>query len=187
MTHPPHPACHDRLLVDTIPALRAFARTFDPRADRADDLVQETLLKGLAAIDQFNPGTSMRSWLFTIMRNAFYTGCKREKRECTSVEDDVGRRLTVEASQEWTLSGGEVQRAMERLPASQREVVCLVAILGVSYIEAAEICGCEIGTIKSKLSRARNRLVEDLGERSASAVVQRRGPYPASIAQPALA
>jgi RNA polymerase sigma-70 factor (ECF subfamily) len=162
----------ERLLMDTIPALRAFARTFDPRPDRADDLVQETLLKGLDAVDQFTPGTSMRSWLFTIMRNNFYNRCKREKREFTSVEDDVGRHLSVDASQEWSVTSREVQRALENLAPSQREVVCLVAILGVSYLEAADICGCEIGTIKSKLNRARTSLLEALGESSTFAAVQ---------------
>lgn len=159
-------------VVTLIPALRAFARTFHRDVNDADDLVQETLTKALANIHQFQPGTAMKSWLFTIMRNAFYTKIRKSSRESPAVGEDAASRPAVLATQEWTARGREIREALERLPEQQREVVMLIGVLGVSYEEAAQICGCAMGTIKSRLNRARWRLLEEMGEESAHASVE---------------
>ena len=167
----------DAEIVKLIPALRAFARTFYRDANDADDLVQETLTKGLAKIHQFQPGTSMKSWLFTIMRNTFYTRIKVETREAPGSADCVASRQAVDATQEWSARGKDIAAAIERLPDQQREVLVLTCVLGISYEEAADICGCAMGTIKSRLNRARLRLLEELGENSVAATVDHSRDY----------
>lgn len=159
-------------IVDLIPALRAFARTFCRNKADADDLVQETLLKGIAHIDQFEAGTRMKSWLFTIMRNTFYTKYKIYTREAPGASDCASGRPVADGDQEWHMRSREVHAAIGRLPHQQREVLVLIAILGVSYEETADICGCAIGTIKSRLNRARMSLLEDLGEASSATAVE---------------
>ncbi|MCO6390868.1 sigma-70 family RNA polymerase sigma factor [Aliihoeflea aestuarii] len=151
-------------IVALIPALRAFARTFHRSSDEADDLVQETLVKAIGNLHQFTPGTRMKSWLFTIMRNAFYTRTKKSSREPTGSEDCVSAMPIMAPTQEWSCRGRELQQALHRLPETHRQVLILVGVLGVSYEEAARICDCEMGTIKSRLSRARNKLAAELGE-----------------------
>lgn len=161
-------------IVDLIPALRAFARTFCRVPDDADDLVQETLTKGLANIDKFEPGTRMKSWLFTIMRNTYYTRAKAAAREAPGLLDCASLRPISEATQEWSIQSKEVHRAIQKLPEHQREVLMLIGVLGVSYEEAADICGCAVGTVKSRLNRARVSVLEFLGERSLQTLVERR-------------
>ena len=153
-------------IVELIPALRAFARTFYRDRSEADDLVQETLTRALSSIHQFRPGTSMKSWLFTIMRNAFYTKIKIETREAPGSADCVSLRPASDPTQEWAARGREIAQAIQRLPEQQREVLMLIGVLGVSYDEAAGICGCAMGTVKSRLNRARLRLLEEMGEAS---------------------
>jgi len=163
-------------MVALIPALRAFARTFCPDAADADDLVQETLLKGIANIRQYEPGTRMKSWLFTIMRNTFYTRAKLRKREAPGALDCVSAIPVGEATQEWSIRGSEIERAINALPSQQREVLILIGVLGVSYEESANICDCAIGTIKSRLNRARSTLLELLGEVSSQAAIEAHTP-----------
>jgi RNA polymerase sigma factor (sigma-70 family) len=160
-------------IVELIPALRAFARTFYRDANDADDLVQETLMKGLAHLHQFQAGTSMKSWLFTIMRNTFYTKIKIAKREAPGSADCVSAKPVVNATQEWSARGLEIHNAIQQLPEQQREVMMLIGVLGMSYEEAAEICNCAMGTIKSRLNRARLRLLAELGEKSVLSAVER--------------
>lgn len=157
-------------IVRLIPALRAFARTFHRDPSEADDLVQETLIKGLANIHRFEPGSSLKSWLFTIMRNTFYTRIRIAMREAPGLADCASAWPAIEAPQEWFSRGIELALAIERLPRQQRDVLVLIGVLGVSYEEAAAICGCAKGTIKSRLNRARLRLLEELGEPSERAV-----------------
>lgn len=172
-------------IVRLIPALRAFARTFYRDVDAADDLVQETLVRALSGISQFRPGTSMKSWLFTIMRNAFYTKIKIETREAPGAADCVSLQAASDATQEWSVRGREIAGAIQRLPRQQREVLVLIGVLGVSYDEAAAICGCAMGTVKSRLSRARLRLLEQMGELSGASSPERHNNYPVdSIRQP---
>lgn len=147
-----------------IPALRAFARTFCPRPEDADDLVQETLIKALGNIDRFEPGTRLKSWMFTIMRNTFCTHFKKHGRETVGLPEDIAERLTSEPSQDWVVQADEVRRALNRLPHHQSEMLILIVMLGERYEDAAAICGCKIGTVKSRLNRARRQLRIELGE-----------------------
>ena len=170
-------------IVQLIPALRAFARTFYREPNEADDLVQETLTRALSSIHQFRPGTSMKSWLFTIMRNAFYTKIRVETREAPGAADCVSLRPASDPTQEWSARGREIASAIQRLPEQQREVLLLIGVLGVSYDEAAGICGCAMGTIKSRLNRARLRLLEELGEASPVSSVEHDESHPVSSIQ----
>ncbi|MER8433642.1 sigma-70 family RNA polymerase sigma factor [Mesorhizobium caraganae] len=154
--------------MELIPALRAFARTFYGAPNDADDLVQETLVKALKAFESFEPGTRLKSWMFTIMRNTFYTKVKVYAREAPAAADCVAGKLSVQATQEWSVRAREVANALDKLPPHQREVLTLIGMLGVSYEETAEICGCAVGTVKSRLNRARIQILEDLGEASAA-------------------
>lgn len=154
-------------IVKLIPALRAFARTFCRNPTDADDLVQETLMKALANLDKFEPGTKLKSWLFTIMRNTFYTRSKVLGREAPGVEEAVSGDTPMPATQEMSARAKEVQRALQKLPPHYREVLTLVAILGESYEAAAEICDCAVGTVKSRLNRARHQILQELGEDAA--------------------
>lgn len=145
-------------VVDMLPALRAFARTFYRNQNDADDLVQETLVRALASYETFTPGTRLKSWLFTIMRNAFYTQIKKSSREPVGAMRCVSDKRSMPASQEWTVHAKEVETAIHTLPAHQREVLVLITVEGMSYEEAAHVCGCNLGTVKSRLNRARARL-----------------------------
>jgi RNA polymerase sigma factor (sigma-70 family) len=158
--------------VDLIPALRAFARTFCSDPTDADDLVQETLARGLANLDKFEAGTRLKSWLFTIMRNAYYTRRKTYIREAPGGSECASSRPIRDATQEWTMRGKEVVTAISRLPRTHREVIVLIGVLGASYEETADICGCAVGTVKSRLNRARADLLQNLGESSPQSVIE---------------
>lgn len=151
-------------IIKLIPALRAFARTFCRNTTDADDLVQETLLKALANLDKFAPGTRMKSWLFTIMRNTFYTRVKINNREAPGRAECVSGDGVQEPTQELSYRVNEVVEALRRLPPHYREILTLVAVLGESYETAAEICNCAVGTVKSRLNRARHQILLELGE-----------------------
>lgn len=151
-------------IVRLIPALRAFARTFCRNPSDADDLVQETLMKALGNLDKFERGTKLKSWLFTIMRNTFYTRIKILGREAPGLEENVSGDTPIAANQEMAARAREVQRALQKLPPHYREVLTLVAILGESYEATAEICDCAVGTVKSRLNRARHQILQELGE-----------------------
>jgi RNA polymerase sigma-70 factor (ECF subfamily) len=161
-------------IVDLIPALRAFARTFCRVPADADDLVQETLTKGLANLDKFEPGTRMKSWLFTIMRNTHYTRVGVAAREAPGLLDCASNRPVSEPSQEWSLQSKEVHGALQKLPKHHREILMLIGVLGLSYEETAHICGCAVGTVKSRLNRARAGVLEALGETSSLTLIERR-------------
>jgi RNA polymerase sigma factor (sigma-70 family) len=163
----------DASIVELLPALRAFARTFYRDPTDADDLVQDTLLKALKSFDSFEPNTRLKSWMFTIMRNTFYTRVKMYAREAPGAADCVATRPAVEANQEWSIRSREVHDAINRLPPHHREVLVLIGVLGVSYEETAEICGCAMGTVKSRLNRARLHILEELGETSASSLIEK--------------
>jgi RNA polymerase sigma-70 factor (ECF subfamily) len=152
-------ATRDSILA-AIPNLRAFGISLTGNVDRADDLVQETILRALKNIDSFEPGTNMSAWLFTILRNLFRSEYRKRKRE---VEDATGMyadSLKSQPEQATRLEFEELRAALEKLPDDQREAVILVGASGFSYEEAAAICGCAVGTIKSRVNRARNRLAE---------------------------
>lgn len=156
------PADHRDLhgdILSLVPMLRAFARILTRNPSEADDLLQETLCKALANIHQFSPGTNLKAWLLTIQRNTFYTAYKKKRREMTEADppENVGY---ARPDQEWSLKLRAMDRALGRLPADQREALILVGGAGLTYEEAADICGCALGTIKSRVNRGRCRLLE---------------------------
>ena len=155
-----------RELTEVIPHLRAFARGLCGRPDLADDLVQETLLKAWAAQERFEPGTSMRAWTFVILRNAYLTDMRRNRFRGEYDEGVAERTLTAPAGQEAPLHLSDMHRALLTLPPERREALLLVGAGGFSYEEAAEICQCAVGTIKSRVGRARAALTRmiDSGE-----------------------
>ena len=162
-------ACHDggraeleMLIAAQIPALRHFARRLMGARGEVDDLVQDTLMKALAASGQYQTGTALKSWLFTIMRNTFCTAYRLRQREQIGIEDALAERLSVPPAQDWAVRRNEMQIALEKLPDQVREALILIAF-GTSYDETALICNCEVGTVKSRVNRARKALVDDLG------------------------
>jgi len=162
-------------LVAEIKNLRAFAISLSGSVSLADDLVQETLLRAWSKSDKFQPGTSLRAWLFTILRNIYYSNYRKRAREVQDSEGAYARRLTISGDQESHLDLEDFRKALTKLPAEQREVLTLVGASGLSYEEAAAICHVEIGTIKSRLSRARAKLVEMLAlEETSEGMIERR-------------
>ena len=155
-----------RELTAVVPHLRAFARGLCGRPDLADDLVQETLLKAWAAQDRFEPGTSMRAWTFVILRNAYLTDMRRNRFRGEYDEGVAERILTAPDGQEEPIHLSDLHRALLTLPAERREALLLVGAGGFSYEEAAAICGCAVGTIKSRVGRARAALTEMLANGS---------------------
>jgi len=153
-----------RELTDVVPHLRAFARGLCGRPDMADDLVQETLLKAWAAQDRFEPGTSMRAWTFVILRNAYLTDMRRNRFRGDYDETVAERVLTAPAGQEEPIHLSDMHRALLTLPPERREALLLVGAGGFSYEEAASICGCAVGTIKSRVGRARAALTTMIEE-----------------------
>ncbi len=152
-------------LISLIPSLRAFAHSLSGQAARADDLVQDTVVKALSHASQFEPGTNMRAWLFTILRNQYYSLLRKQRREVEDVEGQHALRLASKASQDDVVDLEDFKRALQQLAPDQREVLILIGASGCSYEEAANICGCAVGTIKSRANRARKRLADLLNLR----------------------
>ena len=147
-------------LLASIPNLRAFAVSLAGTSERADDLVQETLMKAWAKFDTFQEGTNLRAWLFTILRNEFYSQIRKRGREVEDAEGTYAARLASQPAQTGHMDMSDFREALAQLPSDQREALVLVGASGFSYEEAAEICDCAVGTIKSRVSRARTRLGE---------------------------
>lgn len=152
-----------REMLATLPSLRAFAVSLSGRADRADDLLQDTILKAWAHQASYKPGTNIKAWLFTILRNEFYSQMRKAGREVQDTDGAFSSRLATSPEQHGRLDLQDFRKALETLPEDQREAIVLVGAEGFAYEEAAEICGCAVGTIKSRVSRARARLTELLG------------------------
>jgi RNA polymerase sigma-70 factor (ECF subfamily) len=153
------PAVGDAVL-KAIPSLRAFAISLCGNVDRADDLVQETLLRAYANINSFQPGTNMSAWLFTILRNLFRSEYRKRRREVEDADGSYADSLKSQPEQSSRVEFTEFRTALAKLPSDQREALILVGASGFSYEEAAEICGCAVGTIKSRVNRARSRLAD---------------------------
>ena len=147
-------------VIAMIPALRAFAWSLSHNASDADDLVQDTLIKAWTNRDKFELGTNLRAWLFTILRNTYYTAIVRRRREVRDEDGAYAATLTSPANQDWSLAVGALENALRKLPDEHREALVLVGGAGLTYEEAAVICGCALGTIKSRVNRARNRLAK---------------------------
>lgn len=151
-------------LLQTIPSLRGFAFSLCGNAVLADDLVQETLVKAWANAASFRIGTNMRAWLFTILRNEFYSQMRKKGRDVPDPDGELAGRIADRGNQESYLQLKELRDALSELSPDQREALILVGASGMSYEEAAQICDANIGTIKSRVSRARARLCELLGD-----------------------
>ena len=147
-------------LLAAIPKLRAFAVSLCGNPDRADDLVQETLVKAWSHLGSFVEGTNMPAWLFTILRNIYYSEYRKRRREVADSEGLIAARLASAPTQNGHMDFLDFRTALQKLPADQREAIILVGASGLSYEDAASICGCAIGTMKSRVNRARNRLGE---------------------------
>ena len=147
-----------QLLVAHLPHLRAVARALTGHRDRADDLVNDTILKALSAESQFRPGTNIKAWLMTILRNHYINGLRRSRIEVETVEEIPETALPTEPNQEHVVAMNEVAAALMKMSVEHREILVLVSAAGLSYDEAADVCGCAVGTIKSRLNRARSEL-----------------------------
>ena len=162
--------------------------------ERADDLVQETLLKAWDHLESFQEGTNLRAWLFTILRNTYFSECRRRRREVEDRDGTKAAELAVHPGQQGHLDMQDFRRALNLLPPDQREALILVGAAGFSYEEAAAISGCAVGTIKSRVNRARSKLTELLGVVDAARVRaglgdrghRRAGRWPAARAAPEL-
>ena len=149
----------DQLLA-LLPSLRAFARGLCRHREMADDLAQDTMMRAWSARDSYMQGSNFRAWMFMIMRNQFYTTLRKNSR-MTSLDPEVAERVLVVApAQQDGINVDDVAKALQKLPAEQREVLLLVGASGVSYEEAAEIIGCAMGTVKSRLARGRVALAQ---------------------------
>ncbi len=172
-------------VVAHLPAMRAFALSLSRNSASADDLVQDTLVKAWTNIEKFEPGTNMRAWLFTILRNTFYSGRRKAKREVADADGSFAAGLAEKPAHDGHLQMADFKRAFAKLADEQREALVLVGAEGFSYEEAATMCGCAIGTIKSRANRGRARLAEllqlddadelELTDRATMAVISANG------------
>ena len=144
-------------------SLRAFAISLTRDVDQAEDLVQETVLRAITKQEQFQAGTSLQAWLFAILRNHFFSAHRRSMREEEDADGSYAAAMVCVADQEDKIMIQDVAAALSKLPQLQREAIVLVGAEGLSYEEAAQALGCAIGTIKSRVSRARNCLAELMG------------------------
>lgn len=147
-------------LVDHLPAMRAFAMSLTRNSATADDMVQDTLVKAWTKIDMFEPGTNLRAWLFTILRNTYYSNRRKAKREVADVDGVFTENLSQKPDHDGRLQMADFQREFAKLPDEQREALILVGASGFAYDEAAEMCGVAVGTIKSRVNRGRSKLAE---------------------------
>lgn len=147
-------------LLAVIPNLRAFAVSLCGNLDRADDLVQETVVKAWSNLDSFVEGTNLRAWLFTILRNIYYSEYRKRRREVADPEGTIAAKLATAPAQDGHMDMLDFRAALQKLPTDQREALILIGASGLSYEEAAGVCGCAVGTMKSRVNRARTRLSE---------------------------
>ena len=149
--------------------VRAFARSLTRNREEADDLTHDAVVRALGAMNQFTPGTNFKAWIFTILRNLYYNGRRRQSSRFSSIDDMPGLEPSVEPSQESALAFNDFRRAFFQLTDVHREVLTLVGAGGLSYEEAAAVCECRVGTVKSRVSRARAELKEFAGRQQVAA------------------
>jgi RNA polymerase sigma-70 factor (ECF subfamily) len=147
-------------LIKAIPNLRAFAHSLSGDSSLSNDLVQETLLKAWSHKQSFVPGSNLKAWLFTILRNTFFTHYRKSQREELD-EDQAAMNASVPATQLMHLEFDDMRSALMRLSPDHREALLLITAEGFSYEDAARVCGCAVGTMKSRVNRARSRLVDE--------------------------
>jgi RNA polymerase sigma-70 factor (ECF subfamily) len=149
-------------LLAAVPFMRAFGRTLTGDAEQAEDLAQETVLQAWRCRGQFRPGTNLRAWLSTILRNRFYSSQRRRKWRADYDADSIERTLMAPDDPSANVELEDVRRALSLLPDFQREALILVGAGGLSYEEVSQIMGCPVGTVKSRVRRARDELQEIL-------------------------
>jgi len=147
-------------MLGALPSLRAFAMSLTYSPDHADDLVQDAIVRAVTNIETFEPGTNMSAWLFTILRNLFYSECRRAKHEVPDPDGSYAGQLRTAPDQGARCDVQDVRKALTRLSPEHREALILVAAEGLSYEEAAQVCGVPLGTMKSRVHRGRTRLAE---------------------------
>lgn len=147
-------------LVEHIGAMRAFAISLTRNAALADDMVQDSLVKAWTKIETFEPGTNMRAWLFTIVRNTYYSHHRKARREVADIDGELSASMAQKPDHDGRLQLRDFNVAFDQLNDEQREAIVLVGAGGFSYEEAAQTCGVAVGTIKSRVNRARARLAE---------------------------
>jgi RNA polymerase sigma-70 factor (ECF subfamily) len=172
-------------LVECIPHLRAFARSLTRDRERADDLVHDAAVRALAASEQFRPGTNFKAWIFTILRNLYYNEGRKDPSRSVPLDETKVAEHAIPATQEAALEFGDFRRAFWQLGEDHREVLMLVGASGLSYEEAAKICDCPVGTIKSRVSRARHELTRllsddtlEISRSEAAAIARKRSAEP---------
>jgi RNA polymerase sigma-70 factor (ECF subfamily) len=162
-------------LTACLPRMRSFARFLCRREDLADDLVQDTVVRALTAAHQFQPGSNFKAWIFTIMHNQNISNFRRKRPQIASAEVDSPSSCQIAPNQIDALVLRDLDSAMRRLAPAQREALVLVVVNGLSYEDAAQVCDCAIGTIKSRVARARTALHDMLmGREDESAVEEAR-------------
>ncbi|KAF0103549.1 MAG: RNA polymerase sigma-70 factor ECF subfamily [Rhodospirillaceae bacterium] len=149
-------------IVALLPDLRAFARFMCREREAADDLVQNTVLAALDKQTQFTPGTNLKGWLFTIMRNRFYSDLRTQRRRPLTIDSDAATPLAAVDNPEATMALKELSSELWKLNPQSREALVLIGAGGFSYEEAARLCGCSVGTLKARVSRARKHLSDKL-------------------------
>ncbi len=147
-------------LVEHIGSMRAFAISLCRNGATADDIVQDALIKAWSNIDSFEQGTNMRAWLFTIVRNTYFSLHRKRKREVEDVDGVMAEKLSQKPEHDGRLALKDFAVAFDELNDEQREALVLVGAQGFSYEEAAEMCGVALGTIKSRVNRARAQLAD---------------------------
>ena len=173
-------------LITHLPALRSFALSLTRNRSTADDMVQDAVVSAWSKFDTYKPGTNMRAWLFTILRNNYYSSRRKLNREVADTDGHFAAALSVKPDHDGRLQLTDFHRAFQQLPDEQREALILVGASGFSYEEAAETCGVAVGTVKSRAARARAKLAEmldldgalEITDAATNAVVNRSGPMP---------
>ncbi|MEQ1712135.1 MAG: sigma-70 family RNA polymerase sigma factor [Hyphomicrobium sp.] len=171
---PPGDMQHE--LAALVPNLRAFARSLCGAADQADDLVQETLVKAWNSRQQFAPGSNLKAWLFTILRNTFLSERRKRKYEVQDVDGEFAQQLSVRGEQLGHMDFLDFQKSFNLLPEEQKEALILIGAEGFAYEEAALMCGCAVGTMKSRVNRARAKLSAMMGVDDASDLAAEEKP-----------
>jgi RNA polymerase sigma-70 factor (ECF subfamily) len=147
-------------VIALIPPLRGYAMSLTGCSADADDLVQDALMRAWRSRAGFEMGTNLKAWMFKIVRNTFYTSMAKRRRTVQDVDGKLAAKMACSPEQEWRVQYGELLAAMDRLTPDAREALLLVVASGLSYEEAAEVCGCAVGTLKSRVNRARERLAK---------------------------
>lgn len=150
-------------MVEQMPYLRAFAISLSGSYSLADDLVQDTLVKAWSHADSFQPGTNFRAWLVTILRNTYFSQYRKRAREAQDSDGAIAGEIPVRGGQESRLVMSDVQKALNKLAPEHREILLMIGVAELSYEDAAQASGVAVGTVKSRLNRARAKLAEHLG------------------------